>query len=89
MTELLASLETRRVIFLGYFGFSNACIRQRSGLTDSQIYHILRRAGVTRKMYRDGDAMSAKVVLGEVFLNHRVQKHRWERSLRRVMLKAK
>ncbi len=89
MHELLKAHASRSVILLGYFGQSNASIRAKTELTDSQINRILRRAGVTRKLYRDGDGMSAKVVLGQVFHHRPMQPHRYMRSLHRVILKAK
>lgn len=47
----------------GEFGFSTKHIESQTGLTTSQISYRLRKFGITRANYRNGDSIGARAVL--------------------------
>lgn len=50
-------------IILGSFGFSDHCIMRVTGLGASQVHYRLKKAGISRKAYRDGETALAGAVI--------------------------
>jgi len=55
--------EDFRVLLLGSMGFSTKLIGSKTNLSIGQVLYRLKRGSIKRKEYRDGQSVSAGIVL--------------------------
>lgn len=62
--KFMTNSSDMRVAILGMAGMSSSCISRETGLTECQIGYRLRKAGILRKDYRDGNNILAEIAIG-------------------------